>query len=171
MKADLHPKWYPEAQVTCACGNTWTTGATVPEIRTDVCSVCHPFYSGEQRIVDTEGQVDRFMRRLRAREDTIQEVERQKASRTSPELPLASLELASRLEGVLAEAGITKVGDLLTLLTEKGDDGLTGIKGVGLKALADIKKGLRARGFILPGDEMPAAGPVSTEEAPAAEAA
>ena len=171
MKDNLHPKWYPEAQVICACGNTWTTGATVPEIRTDVCSVCHPFYSGEQRIVDTEGQVDRFMRRLRAREDTIQEVERQKAYRTSPDLPLASLELGTRLEGILVEAGFGKVGDLLALLAEKGDDGLTDIRGVGLKALADIKKGLRARGFVLPGDEVPAEGPLSAGNAPAAEAA
>jgi large subunit ribosomal protein L31 len=51
--------------VRCACGNTWTTGSTVPELRTDVCSKCHPFFTGEQRIVDTEGRVDRFYRRLR----------------------------------------------------------------------------------------------------------
>ncbi len=64
MKKDIHPKYYPEARVICACGNTWTVGSTVPEIRTDVCSVCHPFFTGEQRIVDTAGQVDRFRRRL-----------------------------------------------------------------------------------------------------------
>jgi large subunit ribosomal protein L31 len=64
MKSGIHPKYYPEAQVICACGNTWTTGATEEEIRTDVCSACHPFYTGEQRIVDTAGQVERFMRRL-----------------------------------------------------------------------------------------------------------
>ena len=65
MKADIHPKYYPEAIVRCACGNTWTTGSTVPEVRTDVCSACHPFFTGEQRIVDSEGRVDRFYRRLR----------------------------------------------------------------------------------------------------------
>jgi large subunit ribosomal protein L31 len=64
MKPKIHPKYYPEARVICACGNTWTTGATVPEIKVDVCSACHPFFTGEQRIVDTAGQVDRFMRRL-----------------------------------------------------------------------------------------------------------
>ncbi|HEY4722409.1 MAG TPA: 50S ribosomal protein L31, partial [Anaerolineae bacterium] len=57
MKQGIHPKWYPEARVTCSCGKTWTVGAAVPEIRTDVCSNCHPFFTGEQRIVDTEGQV------------------------------------------------------------------------------------------------------------------
>ena len=63
MKAKIHPKYYPEARVICACGNTWTTGATVPEIKVDVCSACHPFFTGQQRIVDTAGQVERFMRR------------------------------------------------------------------------------------------------------------
>ena len=74
MKAKIHPKYYSEARVTCACGNTWTTGATVPEIRIDVCSACHPFYTGEQRIVDTAGQVDRFMKRLERSADTIEQV-------------------------------------------------------------------------------------------------
>jgi large subunit ribosomal protein L31 len=55
MKTDIHPKWFPEATVTCSCGKTWTTGATVEHIRTDICSNCHPFYTGEQRIIDTEG--------------------------------------------------------------------------------------------------------------------
>jgi large subunit ribosomal protein L31 len=64
MKDNIHPQYYPEATVSCACGNTWTTGATQEEIRTDVCSACHPFFTGEQRIVDTAGQVERFMRRL-----------------------------------------------------------------------------------------------------------
>jgi large subunit ribosomal protein L31 len=64
VRKDIHPKYYPEAKVVCACGNTWTTGSTVPEIHTDVCSKCHPFFTGEQRIVDTAGQVERFRRRL-----------------------------------------------------------------------------------------------------------
>jgi large subunit ribosomal protein L31 len=64
MKEKIHPKYFPEATVTCACGNSWTTGATQETIRTDVCSACHPFFTGEQRIVDTAGQVERFIRRL-----------------------------------------------------------------------------------------------------------
>jgi large subunit ribosomal protein L31 len=63
MKAGIHPK-YVEAQVVCACGNTFTTRSTKPMLRTDLCNVCHPFYTGEQRIVDTAGQVERFMRRM-----------------------------------------------------------------------------------------------------------
>jgi large subunit ribosomal protein L31 len=64
MKKDIHPEYFPEAKVICACGNSWITGATQEVVRTDVCSACHPFYTGEQRIVDTAGQVERFMRRL-----------------------------------------------------------------------------------------------------------
>ena len=67
MKADIHPA-YAETTVNCACGNTFTVGSTQQTIRTDVCSQCHPFYTGEQRIVDPAGRVDRFMARLERRE-------------------------------------------------------------------------------------------------------
>lgn len=73
MKKDIHPKYFTEAQVICACGNSWTTGATQEVVRTDVCSNCHPFYTGEQRIVDTAGQVERFMRRLEKKVEKTQE--------------------------------------------------------------------------------------------------
>ena len=65
MKADIHPR-YEEATVVCACGNTFTTRSTRTNLRTDLCSVCHPFYTGEQRIVDSAGQVERFMKRMQA---------------------------------------------------------------------------------------------------------
>ena len=65
-KSGLHPTYYNDTLVTCACGHTFTTGATVQTIKTDICSNCHPFYTGEQRIVDTAGQVERFMKRLQA---------------------------------------------------------------------------------------------------------
>jgi large subunit ribosomal protein L31 len=60
MKAKIHPKWYDSAIVTCACGNTFTVGATVPEIQVEVCSACHPFYTGQMKYVDTAGRVDAF---------------------------------------------------------------------------------------------------------------
>jgi len=65
MKPSIHPN-YVEATVTCSCGNSFQTRSTRKEIRTDLCSVCHPFYTGEQRIVDTAGQVERFTRRMEA---------------------------------------------------------------------------------------------------------
>jgi large subunit ribosomal protein L31 len=63
MKEKIHPTYYPEAKVTCACGNTFTTGSTKENLRVEVCSNCHPYYTGEQRIVDTAGRVERFRRR------------------------------------------------------------------------------------------------------------
>ncbi len=69
MKKEIHPEYYPEARVVCGCGNSFVTGATMPLIKTDICSACHPFFTGEQRIVDTAGQVERYMRRLEKREE------------------------------------------------------------------------------------------------------
>ena len=63
-KADIHPKYY-EAKVHCgSCGTEWTVGSTRPELRVDVCSNCHPFFTGKQTIIDTAGQVERFQKRL-----------------------------------------------------------------------------------------------------------
>lgn len=64
MKTEIHPDYHADTQVTCACGNTWTTGSTATSITVELCSNCHPFYTGEQRIVDTEGRVERLMRRF-----------------------------------------------------------------------------------------------------------
>ena len=68
MKPGIHPEYY-QTSVTCACGNAWTTGGTTPEIRVDVCNKCHPFFTGQQRIVDTLGRVERLRRRY-AQADT-----------------------------------------------------------------------------------------------------
>jgi large subunit ribosomal protein L31 len=62
MKAQIHPE-YVEATVHCSCGNSWQTRATKPDLKVEVCSNCHPFFTGEQRIVDTAGRVERFKRR------------------------------------------------------------------------------------------------------------
>lgn len=63
MKEKIHPTYYPEAQVRCACGNTFTVGATKQVLKVEICSVCHPFFTGQQRIVDTAGRVERFRRK------------------------------------------------------------------------------------------------------------
>lgn len=68
MKAGIHPN-YVEATVTCACGNTFTVGSTKPVLKVDVCSKCHPFYTGQQRILDTAGRVERFRRRFNIEEN------------------------------------------------------------------------------------------------------
>ena len=63
MKANIHPKYYDDCKVTCACGNTFMTGATVPEIHVEICSNCHPFFTGEMKYVDTLGRVEKFQQR------------------------------------------------------------------------------------------------------------
>lgn len=65
MKEKIHPKYHQDAQVVCACGNTFVTGSTKPIIKVEVCSHCHPFYTGEQRIMDTAGRLERFKRRYK----------------------------------------------------------------------------------------------------------
>ncbi len=64
MKTDIHPEYHSEALVTCSCGATYTTGSTKPQLRVEICNQCHPFFTGEQRIVDTEGRVERLKRRF-----------------------------------------------------------------------------------------------------------
>ncbi len=64
MKSDIHPTYYKAASITCSCGNFWTTGSTKERISVEICSNCHPFWTGEQRIVDTEGRVERLRRRF-----------------------------------------------------------------------------------------------------------
>jgi large subunit ribosomal protein L31 len=76
MKPGIHPN-YVESTVTCACGNVFTTRSTKPQLRTDLCNVCHPFYTGEQRIVDTAGQVERFMKRMEMAAQTSRPTKRQ----------------------------------------------------------------------------------------------
>ncbi len=149
MKEGIHPTYYPDAVVTCACGNTWTTGSTTKEIHTDVCSNCHPFFTGEQRIVDTEGQVDRFYKKLQARQDYIDEVDAREAEKVSPERPISELELGTRATDALARADIVKVGQVMEMM-ETGEASLLAVEGFGRKSLADLKKRLRQFGYKLP---------------------
>jgi large subunit ribosomal protein L31 len=150
MKTDIHPKYYLDATVTCACGNTWKTGSTRKEIRVEICSNCHPYFSGEQaRIVDIEGQVDRFYKKLQARQDYVAEKKARETERVSPERPVADLDLGKRPTEALAKAGIKKVGQFMNKLAE-GEEAMLAISGFGQKSLIDAKKKLRALGYEFP---------------------
>lgn len=83
MQDSIHPNWYPETKVTCACGETFTTGSTVPEIRVDICSKCHPLYTGTQKFVDTLGQVERFVKKEEESKIKRAQVEKIKIARAS----------------------------------------------------------------------------------------
>ncbi len=150
MKKDIHPKYYTNVQVTCACGNTWTTGSTRQKIQTEVCSKCHPFFTGQQqRLLDVEGQVDRFYRRLQARQTFVEDAKSREAERTSPNRLISELELGTRPTEVLEKAGITKAGEVLEKLNE-GEQTLLDIPGFGRKSLIDLKKRLRQLGYTVP---------------------
>lgn len=69
MKKDIHPTYYPNARVHCACGNAFTVGSTQEFIEVEICSKCHPFYSGKEKILDTMGQVQKFRKRLARKEE------------------------------------------------------------------------------------------------------
>jgi large subunit ribosomal protein L31 len=150
MKKNIQPTYFPDAQVICACGNTWNTGSTRKVIRTEVCSKCHPFFTGQQqRMLDVEGQVDRFYRRLQARQTYVEGQRSRDESRTSMERPVAELGLGTRPTDALAKAGLVTVGQILDKLAE-GEQSLLDVDGFGRKSLIDMKKKLRSFGYNLP---------------------
>lgn len=69
MKKDLHPQYHTDTTVACACGNTFTTGSTEPELKVELCSACHPFYTGKQKLVDTAQRVEKFQKRAAKQEE------------------------------------------------------------------------------------------------------
>lgn len=150
MKKGIHPTYYPDAQVICACGNTWTTGSTKKVIHTEVCSKCHPFFTGQQqRLIDIEGQVDRFYKKLQARQEFIDQKKAREMSRTSPERAVADLGLGVRATESLIKAGLVNVGQVLAKMAES-EQALLDIDGFGRKSLIDLKKKLRGLGYGLP---------------------
>jgi len=78
MKKDIHPTYHADAKVVCACGNSFTVGSTVKEIHIEICSNCHPFYTGKERLVDTAGRVDRF-KKIAEQKEKVSKVRKGKA--------------------------------------------------------------------------------------------
>ena len=151
MKPKIHPTYYTDTQVVCAsCGNKWLTGSTRKSIHVEVCSKCHPFFSGEQaRMLDVEGQVDRFYKKLQVRQDYVESQKAKEEARKAPPKPVTELELGIRVTGALEKAGIVTIAQLMAKLGE-GDEAALAIEGFGRKALIDSKKKIRALGYDLP---------------------
>lgn len=151
MKKDIQPKYYSNAKVSCAsCGAEWETGSTVQEIRTEVCSNCHPFYTGQQaRILDREGQVERFYKRLQVRQDLVAEQKAQSDAKTSPDRPVTELDINAKAVSALVKAELNVVGDVLRVL-EGGEKALLEVDGFGRKSLIVLKKELRRLGYEIP---------------------
>jgi large subunit ribosomal protein L31 len=147
MKKDIHPKWYPDAKVIVDGEEVMTVGATQPELRVEIWSGTHPFYTGTQRLLDTEGQVDRFMKRLQRRQEIQAEVEKKEERRSPAGLEIDAMGLGTRAENALREAEVTTVGDVIELYNQ-GEDALLALAGIGQRALIDIKRFLRAEGII-----------------------
>ena len=148
MRKNIHPKYYPNATVICACGNTWTTGSTQEVIRTDVCSQCHPFFTGEQRIVDTAGQVDRFMKRL-DRYGAHQEEAAKRQAETQRKIEqrflkqqLVALDLDNQTFQILHDANIITVGDLARKI-ERDRNSLLGLEGIAPATIKDLETKLK----------------------------
>ena len=76
MKKDIHPQYYPKAKVKCACGNVFTVGSTKPEIQIEICSQCHPFYTGKEKLIDTAGRVEKFKARKEKAIKTLKAVKK-----------------------------------------------------------------------------------------------
>jgi large subunit ribosomal protein L31 len=151
VKAEIHPTYYPDAKVTCAsCGTTWTTGSTRKELRVDICSNCHPFFTGEsQRILDIEGQVDRFYKKLSARQTYVEQQKAKEELKGSPERPIEELGLSSRAIDALKKAGIENFGQFIDRLNG-GNDAVLAIAGFGQASLTAAKKKLRSLGYEIP---------------------
>lgn len=84
MKSGTHPNYFSDVQITCACGNTIVTGSTKKELKTELCSACHPFFTGKQRLVDTAGRVEKFRARAKATEEKVS-VAKSKKKKTESE--------------------------------------------------------------------------------------
>ena len=148
MKQGIHPGWH-ETPVRCmTCGTTWTTGSTVESLTVEICSNCHPFYTGEQRIVDTEGRVDKFMKRLQQRDEIRSAVVRRVEEQTPLDLPIEDLKIGARYTSILQDNGINVVADVLDRLGDEDDENsILAIQGIGRKVVSDMKKTLRNRGY------------------------
>ena len=149
-KQKIHPQWYPESIVKLNGQEIMRVGATVPEMNVEIWSGTHPFYTGQQRLVDTEGQVDRFMRRLQRRQEHQDAKQAEVVEPQDPsEIPTTVItNLTERVQKALQGDGLNTLADLVARLDEHGDDGLLSILNVGQKAVIDVKKYLRAQDLI-----------------------
>jgi large subunit ribosomal protein L31 len=149
MKASIHPNYFTDSKVTCAsCGTTWTTGSTRKELRVDICSNCHPYFTGEAaRLLDIEGQVDRFYKKVKAAQSHVEQKKAREAAKL--ERPISELELSDRATNALIKIGIKNIPQFLAKLTE-GEEAMLAIEGFGRKPLIDAKKKLKALGFDVP---------------------
>ena len=150
MRGGNHEGRHPSRLVRGASALYHLRHNLVDSLTVEICSNCHPFYTGEQRIVDTEGRVDKFMKRLQQRDDIRSAQELREAQRAPLDLPIAELDISSRYSNILEENGVKVVGDVLDRLGDEVDENsILAIQGIGRKVLSDLRKMLRAQGYQL----------------------
>jgi large subunit ribosomal protein L31 len=149
MREKIHPNWYPNATITClACGKEWTMGSTQERIRVDICSNCHPFYTGEQKIVDTEGMVDKFLKRLQDRDQRLAQAKAKAEAKQNANVPLDTLGMAARYVQIFNNAGINQVSELIAKFQQEGgEEELLALPGIGVKIIADAKRKISEMGY------------------------
>jgi len=91
MKNDIHPQYYPKAKVSCTCGNTFTVGSTKSEIKVEICSACHPFFTGEMKYVDIGGRVKRFEKKQRVAATSLYQKKKSRRRKGTPSSSAKSL--------------------------------------------------------------------------------
>jgi large subunit ribosomal protein L31 len=109
MKKGIHPTWHGDCSVTCACGNTFTTGSTYTTLQVDICSACHPFFTGEMKFVDTQGRVDRFMQKVKAASSTQNKrAKKAKQQSDTPQEPAKSYKQLLQEQKTVVKKGAAK---------------------------------------------------------------
>ncbi len=96
MKSNTHPTYFDDAKIICSCGNSFTTGATVAEIHVELCNKCHPFYTGQQKFVDTASRIDKFRKKIEVAKDKPQKVNKETVEKDS-DTPLTLREMLMAL--------------------------------------------------------------------------
>lgn len=147
MKKDIHPEWHPDAEIVVDGEVVVRVGSTEPNMNVEIWSGTHPFFTGQQRLVDTEGQVERFLKRLKKREEILADQEVEEEEQSPLLLSVEEIGMNARSEKALMEEGVTTIGDVWERY-QQGEDALLAVTGVGQKALIDIKKFLRTEGLI-----------------------
>lgn len=117
MKAGIHPTYYNQATVTCSCGNSFTTGSTLSSFHVEICGACHPFYTGQQKLVDTEGRVERFEKKQKQavktqKERQIKQETKAQALKARREAPKTLREMIEREKQKMKDQGTSDLAKL-----------------------------------------------------------
>ena len=95
MKKNIHPKWFKKAKITCACGNTFEAGSVSPSIEVEICSACHPFFTGKMKFIDTKGTIERFKAKQEAARSWVKKDKKKKTTQAQPQSLKEILQSAS----------------------------------------------------------------------------